>query len=185
MSHAWFGWKQVTFFKVQLYSPTFRRRKSCTLKNVNKSRSRLKRRRESAAPSPHIKLSSVKLFITSEVLNLRSQMLRTARYGVLYEVKLFSAKVLFLIYSNSQQDLLFRPARLREMTLLNVTFLYSKKLCAKFYTTHRVIFLLTYPLFLISIVCSRTCSDSSSQSCCSTANGTSWQQRVSHSFNLN
>ncbi len=27
-----------------------------------------------------------------------------------------SAKVLFLIYSNSQQDLLLRPARLREMT---------------------------------------------------------------------
>ena len=42
---------------------------------------------------------------------------RQARgYGVLYEVKLFLAKVLLFIYSNSQQDLLFRPARCREMT---------------------------------------------------------------------
>ena len=41
--------KRVTFFKVQLQSRTFRRRKDCTLKSVNKSRSRLKRRRESVA----------------------------------------------------------------------------------------------------------------------------------------
>ena len=42
---------------------------------------------------------------------------RQARgYGVLYEVKLFSVQVLLLIYSNCQQDLPFRQARLREMT---------------------------------------------------------------------
>ena len=45
----YFGRKQVILFHLQLYSPTFRRRKSCTLKSVNKSRSRLKRRRESVA----------------------------------------------------------------------------------------------------------------------------------------
>ena len=39
---------------------------------------------------------------------------RQARgYGVLYEVKLFLVQVLPFIYSNSQQDTLFRPARLR------------------------------------------------------------------------
>ncbi len=41
----------------------------------------------------------------------------------------------------------------------NVTFMFSKKLCAKFNTTHRVIFLLTFPLFLVSIACFGTCSD--------------------------
>ena len=40
---AYFGLKRIIHFHVQLYSPTFRRRKSC------KSRSRLKRRRESVA----------------------------------------------------------------------------------------------------------------------------------------
>ena len=48
------------------------------IEKVHKRFSPLKRRSESAASSPHIKLSSVKLSRTSEVLNLRSQMLRTA-----------------------------------------------------------------------------------------------------------
>ena len=58
--------------------------------------SRLKRRRESVAFSPHIKLSSAELPRTSEILFLRSQMLRTARYGVLYKAKLFRRKCYFL-----------------------------------------------------------------------------------------
>ena len=67
--------KQIIHFHLQVYSPTFRNRKS------RKRFSPLKRRSESAASSPHIKLSSVKLSRTSEILNLRSQMLRTARWG--------------------------------------------------------------------------------------------------------
>jgi len=63
----------------------------------SKSRSPLKRRRESVASSPHIKLSSAKLPSTSEILFLRSQMLRTARYGVLYKITVLSAQVLFFI----------------------------------------------------------------------------------------
>ena len=63
---------------------------------------------------PHKIVSSVKLPRTSEVYNLRSQTLRAARYGVLYEVKTISGKVLLLIYSNSQQDTLLRPACLRQ-----------------------------------------------------------------------
>ena len=35
----------------------------------------------------------------------------------------------------------------------------AKKLCAKFYTMHRVIFLLNYPLYLVSIACFGTCLD--------------------------
>ena len=51
---------------------------------------------------------------------------RQARgYGVLYEVKLFSEKVLFLIYSNSQQDSFFCPARYREMTFTNISFMFG------------------------------------------------------------
>ena len=102
--------KRVIFFKVQLCTPTFRNRKvekilcvyltdACFgrkkiihfhlhpipplfgIEKVHKRFSPLKRRSESAASSPHIKLSSVKLSRTSEILNLRSQMLRTARWG--------------------------------------------------------------------------------------------------------
>ena len=62
---------------------------------------------------------------------------------------------------------------------LNVTFMYSKKLCAKLNLTHRVIFLLNYTLYLVAIVYFGTCLDLSSQSCCSTANGTSWRHGVS------
>ena len=72
----YFGLKQIIFFKVQLYSPHF-----SESKEWDKRFSPLKRRSESAASSPHIKLSSLKLFHASEILNLRSQMLRTARWG--------------------------------------------------------------------------------------------------------
>ena len=41
----------------------------------------------------------------------------------------------------------------------NFTFMFSKKLCTKFYTMHRVIFLLNYPLYLVAIACFGICSD--------------------------
>ena len=50
-------------------------------KKVGKRFSPLKRRSESVASSPHIKLSSVKFSCTSKIPYLRSQMLRTARWG--------------------------------------------------------------------------------------------------------
>ncbi len=81
LSVAYFGLKRIIHFYVQLYSPTFRNRKDCTLKSVNKRFSRLKRCRESVAFYPHIKLSSAKLLHASEILYLRSQTLRAARYG--------------------------------------------------------------------------------------------------------
>ena len=52
----YFRWKREIFFKVQLCTPSFRNRKR------GKRFSRLKRRRESVASSPHIILSSVNLF---------------------------------------------------------------------------------------------------------------------------
>ena len=72
---AYIWLKRIIHFHLQVYSPSFRNRKR------GKRFSPLKRRSESAASSPHIKLSSVKLFSTSEILYLRSQMLRTARWG--------------------------------------------------------------------------------------------------------
>ena len=84
----WFVWKRATFFKVRLYTFTFRNRKGNALKSVNKRFSPLRRRSESAAPSPRTKLSSVKFPYTSEILNLRSQMFRTARWGW-YLIKCF------------------------------------------------------------------------------------------------
>ena len=84
----WFVWKRATFLKVRLYTFTFRNRKGNALKSVNKRFSPLRRRSESAAPSPRTKLSSVKFPCTSEILNLRSQMLRTARWGW-YLIKCF------------------------------------------------------------------------------------------------
>jgi len=45
------------------------------------------------------------------------------------------------------------------MTFTNVTFMYSEKLCAKLNLTHRVIFLLNYPLYLVAIACFGTCSE--------------------------
>ena len=138
----------------------------------------LKRRSESAAFSPHVKLSSVKISITSEIFYLRSQMLRTARWGW-YLSKCFGwhgstliprhAAVCanFVLGSNVQllrvitqsTGLAFLPSLPIVKKLgSNSTFMFSKKLCAKFYTTHRVIFFITL-YFLISIACSRTCSD--------------------------
>ena len=81
LSVDYFGLKRIIHFHLQPYSPTFRNRKDCTLKSVNKRFSRLNRRRESVAFSPHIKLSSAKFFHASEILYLRSQTLRAARYG--------------------------------------------------------------------------------------------------------
>ena len=45
------------------------------------------------------------------------------------ENQTISAQVLIFIYSNSQQDSSFFPARYREMTFTNVTFMYRKTLC--------------------------------------------------------
>ena len=42
------------------------------------------------------------------------------------QTQTISEKVLLFIYSNSQQDSFFRPARYREMTLLNYSFMFGR-----------------------------------------------------------
>ena len=81
LSVVYLGLKRITHFNLQLYSPTFRNRKSRALKSVNKRFSPLKRRSESAALFSTQNCIVGKSFITSEICNLRSQTLRAARWG--------------------------------------------------------------------------------------------------------
>ena len=81
LSVVYLGRKLITHFHLQVYTPTFRNRKSRALKSVNKRFSPLKRRSESAALFSTQNCIVGKSFITSEICNLRSQMLRTARWG--------------------------------------------------------------------------------------------------------
>ena len=101
---------------VQPYSLTFRNRKSCTLKSVNKSRSRFKRRRESVAL-----FSTQNCIVGKTFPRLKNSLFSLAdapRCSIWGSVlnQTISGKVLFFIYLCSQQDTLFRPARCREMT---------------------------------------------------------------------
>ncbi len=75
VSVVYLGLKRITHFNLQVYSPTFRNRKS------RKRFSPLKRRSESAALFSTQNCIVGKSFITSKICNLRSQMLRTARWG--------------------------------------------------------------------------------------------------------
>ena len=145
-------------------SPTFRNRKSRTLKSVNKRFSPLKRRSESAASSPHIKLSSVKFPSASEVLNLRSQMLRTARWGW-YLIKCFGwhgstfmpchaavcvnfclgSKVQFLCVITQSTGLAFLPSLpIGKKLGSNSTFMYRKTLCKVVEQCTEYIFVLSF-----------------------------------------
>ena len=130
---AWFERKREIFFKAQLYTDAFLRRKA-----VEKSPARINRSRDYSPPDnppmggfhpkerkcPKHGLRTSIIFTSATALLLRYVRVtygkiaaRQARgYGVLYKVKLFSTKVLFFIYSNSQQDTPLRPARCRKMT---------------------------------------------------------------------
>ena len=113
-----FGRKKIIHCRVQLYSLTFRNRKS------DKRFSRLKRRRESVATwrilpetqlfSPLLSLQAPTALLLRYVRVAYGKIAaRQARgYGVLYEVIPGSAKVLFFIFSNSQQDSAFPPSSL-------------------------------------------------------------------------
>ena len=70
------------------------------------------------------------------------------------------SKVQFLRVITQSTGLIFLPSLpIGKKLGSNSTFMFSKKLCAKFYTMHRVIFYLVALYFLITIACSRTCSD--------------------------
>ena len=107
--------------------PTFRNRKSRALKSVNKRFSPLKRRSESAASSPHIKLSSVKLFSTSEILNFRSQTLRAARYGGSVRSQTqFGTSVIFLYNHAVNRTYFSDRLAYGKMTFTNVSFVFRR-----------------------------------------------------------
>ena len=132
------GRERVTFFKVQLCISAFRNRKD--------GRSKECKQKIFAAQTPPRKRGYVEDFAQSKTFfshtaftKVTALLLRyvhvtygkiAARqargYGVLYEVKPGSAQVLFFIYSCSQQDQLFCPARLREMTFTNVSLMFCR-----------------------------------------------------------
>ena len=130
LSVDYFGLKRIIHFHLQPYSPTFRNRKSY------KRFSPLNRRRESVAFSPHIKLSSAKFFHASEILYLRSQTLRAARYGVLYEVKPIRHKCYFLYTQAVNRTYFSAQLAYGKMTFTNVSFMFggiNVQFCSKTY----------------------------------------------------
>ena len=93
------------------------------------------------APPKAQKLS----FYTVHIAVLRNRRATSARIWGSVRSQTDSAQVLFFIYSNSQQDKLFCPACLREMTLLNFSFMFPLvQMCFTFQS---------YPLFWISTAC--------------------------------
>ena len=79
---------------------------------------------------------------------------------------ILGAKVLIFTVISQSTGLVFLPSLpIGKKLGSNSTFLFSKKLCAKFNSTHRVIFLLSCFLYYVSIACFGTCIYLSSQSC--------------------
>ena len=113
-----FGWKKLIHCHVQLYISAFRNRKdgqkifaaqtpprkrgytSTHLTIVDKTSKHLRSLPSSLADAPHC---SIMGFVQTQTI---------------------SEKVLFFIFSDSQQDKLFCPARYLEMTLLNFSFMF-------------------------------------------------------------
>ena len=154
-------------------------------------------------PKPNTPPKFQKLsFYTVHIAALRNRRATGARMGLVSKRNLFvsaltlmpchvavcvncvlGAKVQFLRVITQSTGLIFLPSLpIGKKLGSNSTFLYSEKLCAKLNLMDRVVFLLNYPYILITIACSRTCLHLSSQSCRSTANGTSWRHRVSRNF---
>ena len=119
---AYAGLKRVIFFKVQLCTDAFLRRKAVEKPFAAQTPPRKRGYVEDFARNKTFYISTILTSATALLLRYvrvtyGEIAARQARgYGVLYEVKLFSARMLLLIYANSQQDTLLRPARLREMT---------------------------------------------------------------------
>ena len=106
---------------VQPYISAFRNRK-----DGQKHFRVLKRRRESVATlSTHLTIVGKNLPSTSEVFHLQLADAPHCSIMGFVQTQTISEKVLFFIFSDSQQDSLFRPARCREMTLLNYSFMFG------------------------------------------------------------
>ena len=134
----WFWLKMIIHFHLQVYSPTFRRRKDCTLKSVNKSRSRLRRRRESVATwrilpwtwisTPQTLFLKWPLVTTVRPRNLRQNRRATGAriWGSVRGSGFFDASVIFL-YSHAVNRTNF-SARLAygKMTFANVSFVFRR-----------------------------------------------------------
>ena len=108
----------------------------------------LKRRSEIAASSPHIRLSSVKLF--PRLRSLQSSLADASHCSMMGSVQILTlakARVVFYIVLQST-GLTFPTSSLsRDDYVWMLLLCIAKKICAKLNLTHRVIFFY-YPLFL-------------------------------------
>jgi len=115
-----FGRKREIFFKVQLCTDAFLRRKA-----VEKPFAAQTPPRKRGYFSTHQTIVGKNFpYLRNFLSSLADAPHCSIKWG-LYKVKLFSTKVLFFTYSNSQQDLPLRQARCLEMTLLNYSFLFG------------------------------------------------------------
>ena len=115
---AYFGEKKIIHCYVQPYTPTFRNRKSGA-KDFRGSDAAAKAwlredfaYRNYISPPKAQKLS----FRTVHETVMRKRRATSARIWGFVRSKTILVKMLLFIYSSSQQDLPFRPARCREMT---------------------------------------------------------------------
>ena len=184
MSVAWFGWEREIFFKVQLYTPTFRNRKGGQKIFAAQTPQRKRGYVEDFALNSNFYVFIILTGVTALLLRyvrvtFGEIAARQARGWGWFPSKCFgkhgstlmpchaavcanfvlgsNVQLLRVITQSIGLDFLPRLPIGKKLGS-NSTFMFSKKLCAKFYTTHRVIFFITL-YFLISIACSRTCSD--------------------------
>ncbi len=154
LSYAWFEQKRIIHCHVQVYTPTFRNRKS--------------RQKIFAAQTPQRKrgfLSTRQTIVGKVSQHLQNSLSSLAdaphcsMMGSVQILTLAKARAIFYIVLQST-GLAFLPSLPNGKKLgSNSTFMFNKKLCAKLNLTHRVIFLLNYPLYLVAIVYFGTCSD--------------------------
>ena len=163
---------------MRLYTPTFRNRKGGALKSVNqkifaaqtpqrkrgffsthqtivgKISKHLRNLPSSLADAPHCSMGLVSMHKLVDIILA----LIPCHAAVCVNFCLGS-KVQFLCVITQSTGLAFLPSLpIGKKLGSNSTFMFSKKLCEKFYTIHRVIFFITL-YFLISIACFGTCSD--------------------------
>ncbi len=122
---AYFRWKRVIHCHLQVYTPSFRNRKRGALKSVNKRFSRLKRRRESVASSPHSILSSVKLF--PRFRSLLSSLANAPHCSIWGSVRSQTVRrKCYFLYSHAvNRTHFFNQLAYGKMTLLNFSFLFG------------------------------------------------------------
>ena len=115
-----FGRKREIFFKVQLCTDAFLRRKA-----VEKPFAAQTPPRKRGYFSTHQTIVGKNFPYLRNFLSYLADAPHCSIMGFV-QTQTISEKVLLFIYSNSQRDSFFRPARYREITLLNCSFMFGR-----------------------------------------------------------